>query len=480
MDEDTILKYFDSLSLSDLIKCKESLTKTINRKHTEIQSKSPNDFVDYFENFIDNSSLQYQDIYTELLKLNFSPSSDNVVTKWLTATGQNYTWSSSKGNQTVKHPLDLSQYPAIAAIMSDINCKFGTDLNSGLVSYYKSGKSKIRYHSDDESSMDSSQGIYVVFFGVERIVDLNRQGKDGRSSPDFTLTTADGSLYVMKPGCQKYFVHRVRGDNSIVGARYSISFRHMLLNDDQQKPQAASHFVPPVIAPLDNSQPAPIIHNIQHATSITPAASHTAASHKPKRRRTTVLFGTSMTKYIQPNKLGFRGRKVVNISQSGAKINDVYDNVRDFYENHEAAKSNDVEKVIFSIGTNDVKFCRYGVSHLKKHIVRLIDLTKNIFPAAIILFQSCLPIKPIYSYIPKNVVEFNRLLRNLCLDYNCVYIDCFKDFLTRDTRYQNSDLFYDWLHLNRQGNGVLSTWLKYVVNENSYDRVLDSLLGIVT
>ncbi len=140
------------------------------------------------------------------------------------------------------------------------------------------------------------------------------------------------------------------------------------------------------------NQPAFSPHTSQSSTGV----SYRAASHKPKIRRTTVLFGTSMTKNIEPKKLGFRGRKVVNLSHSGAKIKDIYDNVRDFYENHEAAKSNDVEKIIFSLGTNDVKFCRYGVGHLRKHVVRLIDLTKNIFPAAIVLFQCCLPIKPIY------------------------------------------------------------------------------------
>ncbi len=261
MDMDAILKLFDTLTFSDLSKCKESLDKIFSRKQAEIQSKSPNDFVDYVEDFIDNSSFQYDAICKELTKLNFNPSSDNVVTKWLTATGQNYVWSSNKGNQTVKQPLNLSEYPAIMALMFEINNKFGTTLNSGLVSYYKSGKAKIRYHSDDETSMDNNQGIYVVSFGVERTIDLNRQGKDGRSTPDFTLSTADCSLYVMKPGCQKYFVHRVRGDNSITGERYSISFRHMLPKIDDQQPQPASvspsippHVVTPHAAPPNGSQ----------------------------------------------------------------------------------------------------------------------------------------------------------------------------------------------------------------------------------
>ena len=167
-----------------------------------------------------------------------------------------------------------------------------------------------------------------------------------------------------------------------------------------------------------------------------------------------------------------------NISESGAKIKDISNNVRRFYEDDLAAKNNDIEKVIFNLGTNDIKHARSGVLHLKKYLSDLINMTKELFPAAIILFQSCLPIKCVYSYIPRNVLDFNVMLRDLCLDYNCVFVDCFRVFLSYSGVEVNNDLYHDWLHLNNRGVGVLSTWLKYLVNENSFDRVVDNLLGI--
>ena len=134
--------------------------------------------------------------------------------------------------------------------------------------------------------------------------------------------------------------------------------------------------------------------------------------------------------------------------------------------------------MIFSIGTNDVKYSKFGVQHLRKYMSDLIDYTKSLFPAAIVILQSCLPIRCIYPYIAKNVLDFNLILKELCFSNNCVYIDCFKDFLTFDFSFCNRELYHDWLHLNNRGVGILSTWLRYVVNENSFSRVVDNLVGL--
>ncbi len=490
MDVTNVLKAFDSLSMSELVRCKIKLEQIIQIKNQPSPTVTniatlPSNFIDLHSNFVDKHSVQYTYIHSDLQSLNFKPSSDNAVTKWLTATGENYVWSSSKGKLTVKQPLNIAEYPGISDLMYCINRKFGTKLNSCLASNYKSGGSRTRYHADDESSLDSSQGIYVVSFGVDRILDLNKKGKDGRFTPDFSLTASDCSLYIMKPGCQDECVHRVRGDNSFKGERYSLSFRRSIPHKSQDNAQQISSSASTTVTPVavgDTQQT-----SSSASTAVIPAAvgdtlsPNTGPSKavKPKRRRTTVIFGTSITKHVQPGKLGFRGRKVVNISQPGAKIRDIISNVREFYENGEAAKNNDIEKIIFSLGTNDVKFSRSGVGHLKKHIVRLIDTTQDIFPAAIILFQCCLPIRCTYPYIARNVLDFNTILKDMCFLYNCVYVDCFRDFLVRDFTAENRELYHDWLHLNSRGIGVLSIWLKFLVNENSFDRVVNNLLGII-
>ena len=59
-----------------------------------------------------------------------------------------------------------------------------------------------------------------------------------------------------------------------------------------------------------------------------------------------------------------------------------------------------------------------------------------------------------------------------------VIIICFRDFLNFDLKFCNKELYHDWLHLNNRGVGVLSNWLKYVVNENSFDRIVNNLVGL--
>jgi len=464
MDMDNILKVFSSLSLSQLHQCKEKVDEIIRFKRQTASSLSVCDFVESHLDFVGKNSVSHNTILSEVESLGFKSSSDKTVTKWLTSTGRKYTWSSSGGKGvTEKDPIDINDYPGINQLMSDINAKFGTSLNSCLASYYKSGSSSTRYHSDDETSLDRSQGLYVVSFGAERTIDFHPQESDKRCKPEYSFKTSDCSLYVMKPGCQDFFVHRVRNDSSSKDARFSLSFRCMLPSSNEGATTS-----------VDN--PSVVNGNIAFCT---PTEEQLQRKLKPKKRKTTVLFGTSMTKFVRTNKLGFRGRKVINVSQSGARIVDVRDNVRKFYSDDNAAKDDDIEKIIFSVGTNDVKSCKFGVDHLKKHLVELAEMTKQLFPHATVLFQACLPIRCMYTYIAKNVVDFNRLLKELCFKNNCIFIDCFKDFLTWDLRYANKDLYYDWLHLNNHGLGVLVSWIKHVVNRNYFDyRIVDKLNGL--
>ena len=101
MDLTSVLKAFDSFSLSELAKCKAKLEQTVQSKTLSNPAAIsvptlPSDFVD--ANFVDKHSVQYTYIQSDLKSLNFKPSSDNAATKWLTATGENYVWSSSKGS----------------------------------------------------------------------------------------------------------------------------------------------------------------------------------------------------------------------------------------------------------------------------------------------------------------------------------------------------------------------------------------------
>ena len=123
-----------------------------------------------------------------------------------------------------------------------------------------------------------------------------------------------------------------------------------------------------------------------------------------------------------------------------------------------------VDQVIFSIGTNDLVHYRdhYGrpgnLSRFISPVEELIDLSRNLFgPQIKIYFQSVLPMKCLYKYTPANFKGFNGLLRSICKFNGCYFVDCFMDFLNEYGSDIDLKLYWDNLHLNRQGNQKLTS-----------------------
>ena len=130
--------------------------------------------------------------------------------------------------------------------------------------------------------------------------------------------------------------------------------------------------------------------------------------------------------------------------------------------------------MILSFGTNDIKYETRGIQKYREPVTNLIKKTKFYFPDAIILVQCVLPMKNLYWYTAKNFNGFNHMLRGICFNYNCIFIDCFEDFLSKNRSNYNIELFYDHLHLNLWGNIILRKWLTKICNSSSFDRVVNS------
>jgi alkylated DNA repair dioxygenase AlkB len=469
------------LSLEDLLKCKEFVTSAVNhayvQRRDETLSKNAVDFVKMEDSIsYGTDTTLYAGLVADLESLDLKSSKSSVATTWLTNTGQPYAWDTGSGRQTIKAPRKIEDSRFIHDAMVEINSKLGVRMNSCLVSHYMNGQVAAGLHDDNEESLDQTQPICILSFGAERTVEFLHHCVDGRSRANYSITPADGSLYLMFPGCQHYFKHRVPKNKQCSGSRYSISFRCMKPdNCSSTNTNALPNITTPVKNLVMQFESGSLVND---STNEIPTASDepfmTPPSSPPiKKKRTTVLFGTSMTLNLEKRVSKLKGgRKFLNVSNWGAKIRDIKVHLQDFSDTHEAA--GDVEKIIFSLGTNDIKFAKRGVNHLKRYVAELIDLAKHLFPDAITMFQCCLPIRVTYHYTVSNVLNFNKMLKSLCYDFNCVYVDCFKLFLSADERDHNRNLFYDWLHMNWNGKGILGNWLTHVINQNSYyNLVLD-------
>ena len=363
------------------------------------------------------------------------------------------------------------------SLMENINETFGCKMNSVLAACYPRGAVNCRLHDDNESTLDPSQPICVVSFGVKRKVEFVAKDKLYKYKADLILEPEDSSIYIMKPGCQEEYLHRVRRNKNIQECRFSLSFRCFVPPSNGHASSSnqatlslgipAPVSVPPPTPPqastptLDSNTtqgffPFPGQHSI--------SSGHLSQQHQ--NDRVCILLGSSITKGVDGQRLGRGSRVVINLSESGAKIYDVHKVASDFYADNQAIV-NRVDKILINIGTNDIKWfnCRkYSVyKKFRAPLCNLIRDLKFMFPLASIVFVSVLPIRALYNYTAESVNTFNRLLIDVSRDLGCVFYDCFQDFLAPDWRDYNSKLFRDKWHLNDMGLRILCRALKYAI-----------------
>ena len=522
---------FNGLSLKELFKCRELLDNAISEalsEHKQVaNSKDINNYINYYDEYID--SFEEKSILEDVESLNIDYSAnDSTKHLWLTEINQDYTWKSKKSNKKFSNPpVNIGEYQGFNDVTKKLNTDFKLQLNSCLLNIYPNGHSGIKLHDDDEWEIDHTQPICVISFWSVRKVDFYGRYQNSDENPMLSLEPVSGSLYMMMPGCQEYFRHQVPSSRTRCGPRCSVSFRAMIprgelaaklsflplqlpmlnravekdyatatiteISTDSPRITMSDKSISPVkelvsifesnvsVSQKSRSPVKELVTNpksndiVVNGTEQDNPSSNThhkilpnSSPHKNSQKtlkRTTVLFGTSITLNVDGNRLAYGGRKCINISESGAKISDISRMVEHFYFNNPS--SNDVDKVIFSFGTNDIKYQKNGVYKFKKLILNLINKTKELFPHVTIFFQSVLPMKLQSYYTANNFLTFNRLLIDLCMSERCSFIDCFYDFVSGND--YNRVLYKDNLHLNKRGIGLLCRWLKHTINHQTFN-----------
>ena len=210
--------------------------------------------------------------------------------------------------------------------------------------------------------------------------------------------------------------------------------------------------------------------------------------------RKTILFGSSMTKHIDQKRLSSPNCKFVNISRSGAQLMPrrirgnnqswVYCEMLKNYAASHKADLHEVDRVIFSIGTNDIKYFRDRFGNpgdlriFIKPIEYLIKLSRQYFGQSVnVYFHSVLPMRCMYTYTPANFEGFNRMLRDICRFNDCYFIDWFNMFLNRPGNDIDLSLYWDNIHLNRVGINMLHDLLNDLLcnHYSSYNNCYDCM-----
>ena len=149
----------------------------------------------------------------------------------------------------------------------------------------------------------------------------------------------------------------------------------------------------------------------------------------------------------------------MKIAKGGAKIKDVKAQVKNFFSDNPDAC---VEKLVVSVGTNDLRNCHNGIGHLNGPLKDLCNTINELAPNANVYFQSLLPL-PLRSNFDWEtnavVCDFNLMLFSSCSYWRYFYIDAYRPFShprrrgVPDTRRQ--DLFESEYGIHpRKGRGM--------------------------
>jgi alkylated DNA repair dioxygenase AlkB len=96
--------------------------------------------------------------------------------------------------------------------------------NSVLINYYRDGKDRVAWHSDDEKELGPNPVIGSVSLGAERKFKLRH--KDHKQNGNYgEVMLAHGSLLIMKGETQRFWKHEIPRTARPIGKRINLTFR---------------------------------------------------------------------------------------------------------------------------------------------------------------------------------------------------------------------------------------------------------------
>ena len=80
-----------------------------------------------------------------------------------------------------------------------------------------------------------------------------------------------------------------------------------------------------------------------------------------------------------------------------------------------------------------------------------------------------LRLTPYLQSVVLYILEFNRLLTDICIKKGCSLLDCFHDFVSQDGYDYDRRLYKDDIHLSSRGVGILCMWFKHVIYSDVFN-----------
>ena len=116
--------------------------------------------------------------------------------------------------------------PLLVALRDCVTSVTGQQYNFVLINRYADGKDSIGFHCDDEKELEPSSSVACLSFGAERPFTFRNKGFVNLQS--FTLRLKNGTLLLMHPPTNRYFLHGLPRRPHIAIPRISLTFRNIV------------------------------------------------------------------------------------------------------------------------------------------------------------------------------------------------------------------------------------------------------------
>ena len=152
-------------------------------------------------------------------KINFYGKESLVprLESWHGDEGMSYTYSGIK--------MDAKPWTKnLLKIKESIEPIAKTTFNSVLINYYRDGKDRVAWHSDDEKELGKNPVIASVSFGAARKFKL-RHKKYKQNQLQHEVFLQNGSLLLMSGSTQHHWLHEIPRTAKPIGPRINLTFR---------------------------------------------------------------------------------------------------------------------------------------------------------------------------------------------------------------------------------------------------------------
>ena len=136
-------------------------------------------------------------------------------------------WYGDHGKSYAYSGIQMNPKPwtkELVEIKEAIEKEASVPFNSVLINYYRDGKDRVAWHSDDEKELGQNPIIGSVSLGAERKFKL-RHKKYKENGLKTEIMLQHGSFLLMKGPTQHHWMHEIPRTAKPIGSRINLTFR---------------------------------------------------------------------------------------------------------------------------------------------------------------------------------------------------------------------------------------------------------------